>query len=880
VGVCGRAPPRRSSPAKRGVRSTSAKRSRQKAETRVRSSCGCTCAEPQNRRSYHRFSEVRAVTPIEILDQLQTVRLHEANEAETRLKVINHVIFDLLGWTYSDVKVEERVSEDGKTTWADYILRTGMTAIVVEAKKIGAAFDEVPSDRRVRIDRRLLSGELGEAIIQARDYARKLSIPFAAVTNGDAWVIFPATRIDQIPFNESSAIIFRDSASTLTVDLEDFNSIISRTAVIGGSLENELLGRVENQIAERRLNRFFTSSFSQISRHNLFSLIEDAISTSFNDDIVSKDADLLEKCYFQTPERIRFDGRIKMHISRRESVLGKSPLRALSEDRTEIQSLVASAARRARPVALLVLGTVGSGKTTFLEHTRSVGARELLLKTPSQPYPHWISIDFKTFVKGEKPYIYIFRALLDYINAESFLSDYERCIKYAYKNEIEALFKGPLYLMSDNEAERKRQITAHLMKDYNELVPYVEKILRYASSNAAIFVVIDNIDQVEDERLQTEIFSEAMAASHKLNTSLICAMREATYVSHRNTPKFDAFDFDPITIDPPQVHAVLAKRFFIASQLLEGKGADFVAENGATIQISSLSKVIDLVQASVLGTEIGGLIDVLATSDIRLALRMTREFLQSGWTASGKAWRIYQSTGRYIMPRHEALRAIMLGNQSVYSEQYSVIGNPFDSRISRTEAQMLRLYVLSAVVTFASERSFRYIEGVEIQRCLREIGFGDVIIIKILNDLCRLRFIHTTSHTDPTFESNFIPSRLGGYVVRHFIADMMYLENVMMDTFIAEDNNWDILFQKTKEIYSERNILKRVHSRRVRCATFFNAMKDLYTPLRDESVRRGLPKEWCSHPFEAMENVFHSNLNYVSRSAERNYGRNDLNAQA
>jgi hypothetical protein len=128
-------------------------------------------------------------------------------------------------------------------------------------------------------------------------------------------------------------------------------------------------------------------------------------------------------------------------------------------------------------------------------------------------------------------------------------------------------------------------------------------------------------------------------------------MRESTFVVNRNNPIFDAFDFDPISIDPPQVQAVLSKHFTVARQLLEGRSATFRAENGAEFNISSLSTVIDLVHTSVLGTEIGTLIEVLATSDIRLALRMTREFLQSGWSASGKAFSVFSSTGRYVIPK-------------------------------------------------------------------------------------------------------------------------------------------------------------------------------------------------------------------------------------
>jgi hypothetical protein len=363
-----------------------------------------------------------------------------------------------------------------------------------------------------------------------------------------------------------------------------------------------------------------------------------------------------------------------------------------------------------------------------------------------------------------------------------------------------------------------------------------------------------------------------MALAQRLRTNLICAMRESTFLRHRNTPVFDAFDFDPIAIDPPQVQAVLSKRFFLARQLLEGRQANFTAENGAQMNISNLAIVIDVVQASVLGTEIGNLIEVLATSDIRLALRMTREFLQSGWTAPGKALRIYQSTGRYVMPRHEAMRAIMLGNQQVYAEEHSVIGNPFDSRLAKTEAQLLRLYVLAAAVNLSSQSSFKYLEGVEIKKALRHIGFVDNITSSILTDLCTQRWIHTLSHTKPTFEASYVVSRFGGYIVRHFIADMMYLENVLMDTFIPDRHEWDALRQLTTDIYAQRDTILKIRIRRARVMRFYNYMKQLYTPLREESMRRGLPREWCTDPLQELESSFTANLNRVSRSAEKHYG--------
>lgn len=812
-------------------------------------------------------------TAASILAQYQALVLHDANEADTRVKVITDVLYHVLGWTHADVHNEERVSEDASTTWADYTIRTGMTALVVEAKRVGIAFDEVPDTRRTRLRGKIMTGATGEAIIQARDYARKLALPFAVVTNGNSWIIFPATRIDQVGFADSSAIIFPNLKSALDTDFAEFTDLLSRDSVINGSLENDLLGRIENQIEDRRLNRFFSSGFSKITRHSLYPLIEDAIVTAFTEDIVNADPDLLAKMYVRTPDRMRFDNRVRIHISKRDVVSAKAPVRAIRDrESRQVSSLISDAGKRARPIAMLILGQVGAGKTTFLKHMRQVSAASIFEPRNDRPYPHWFHVDFRSFSPQESALDFLVSALIEGINSDPFLSDYERCVKHAYKGEIDALFRGPLYLLNEDEVERKRRITQLLMDDFSKGLPYAEKILKYATQGSAVFLAVDNIDQFEDAKIQSTIFSDAMALAQKIGASLICSMREATYVQHKNSPVFDAFDFDPINIEPPVVEAVLARRFFVARQLLEGRAGEFIAENGAEVKVENLPIIIELVQSSVLGTTIGNLIDVLATSDIRLALRMTREFLQSGWTASGKALRIYESTGKYVMPQHEALRAIMIGTQKQYYEEFSVVGNPFDSRLAKTEAQMLRLYVLSAIVNMSGDASFRHLEGTEIRKVFRQLGFGDDLTARVLSDLCRLRFIHTTSHTPPTFESHFIVSRLGGYIVRYFLSDMMFLENVMMDTFIPAEQTWNSLRSQTDAVYAERNTIRRLALRRARVQTFYDYMTELFTPLRDESIRRGFASAWCAHPLESSRNQLSTNLTRATRSAERHYG--------
>ncbi|KJE34434.1 hypothetical protein UF64_15300 [Thalassospira sp. HJ] len=813
------------------------------------------------------------VTPEQLLDDYNKLADRQANEAETRLKLIDKIVFDVLGWTHDDVEVEERVSEDKTTQFADYTIRTVSTSLLIEAKRVGVASFDVPKKRRELLGRKMVSGEVGDAIKQARDYARKLSIPFAVVTNGSQWVVFPATRTDAVSFEKSSAIIFPDIESVLNNDFSEFYDLLSRDAVISGSLENDLLGQKEDQIIGRRLNLYFKNSFSKISRSSLFPLIEDEVVTAFSEDLVSSDVDLFSKCYVDTPDRLKFDSRIGMHLTRRDNPAKSSPMKVMTASgKSSFSDAISRASDNVRPLALLVLGQVGAGKTTFINHVRLVRERERFEPRKDAPYPHWIYVDCRKLSRYEDALEFFVSVMFDYIAQDEFLSSYERCVKHAYKSDIDSLLAGPLKIISDDEPLQRVKISEFLSEEYKNKKSYVENILKYAAKNCAVFLVVDNVDQFEDQSVQESIFSDAIAIAQRLNLSLVLAMRDATYVANKARPIFDAFDFDPIQVDAPDVKMVLSRRFNVARELLRGKKSEFVAENGAKIELDDTSIVIDLVSQSVLDTEIGNAISVLSTGDIRLCLRMTREFLRNGYSATGKAMRIFKETGRYRLPPHEAMRAIMLGNQSVYDEKYSPVANPFDANLSMTSAQFLRLFVLSALVNAQSTKNGSSFTGEEIRLVLEHLGFGPEVTLRILRGMCEARYIFTTSHGQASFESSFVPSRLGGYVLRGLIPEMVFLENVMVDTFIDDDNVWNTLYKLTEEIYDERAITHRMTLRKERVEVFYSFLEKRYLGLQEDAARRSLSREWLGNPLAEARPQLERNLERAMGSAERIYG--------
>ena len=129
-----------------------------------------------------------------------------------------------------------------------------------------------------------------------------------------------------------------------------------------------------------------------------------------------------------------------------------------------------------------------------------------------------------------------------------------------------------MHLLSKHDAPAfDRAIAEEITREREAVEPYVETLLRRASSKWPCFLVIDNVDQLDDTALQESIFMEAQALARRMRLSVVMSLRESTFLMHRERPVFDAFAFDSFYVDPPNVIPVLAHRFTFARKILERK---------------------------------------------------------------------------------------------------------------------------------------------------------------------------------------------------------------------------------------------------------------------------------------------------------------------
>ncbi|MEQ1669503.1 MAG: ATP-binding protein, partial [Hyphomicrobium sp.] len=152
------------------------------------------------------------------------------NESDTRLKVLDRILFEVLEWKHEAVFTEPP-TESG---YIDYLLTVGekRSALVVEAKRAGRLKSPSKSEKPTNVS---LLGPITKpfepGIRQAKSYASENGVAVAVVTDGESWLFFRASRTDGKKPLDGKGIFF-PSMSSVMENFARFYELLSPTAVL------------------------------------------------------------------------------------------------------------------------------------------------------------------------------------------------------------------------------------------------------------------------------------------------------------------------------------------------------------------------------------------------------------------------------------------------------------------------------------------------------------------------------------------------------------------------------------------------------------------------------------------------------------------------
>jgi hypothetical protein len=715
-----------------------------------------------------------------------------ASEADTRVKVIDRILVQVCGWPEGSIKREEHVDSG----FIDYSLFVQTRRyLAVEAKKEGIAFTlPTTSAKSLKLSGALLTDKpAAEAIRQVRGYCDDGGIRYAIATNGYAWIVFRAIREDT-PWRDGKARIF-PSLEYIEAHFTEFWNLLSFNAIQKGSLDEEFGSSLQvSRKLGRVLDRLFKADLP-LQRNRLHAQLHPIIQTIFEDIANQDPLEILQSCYVHA-------GSLRIVARDLNTVItdgipaflkneGAEEIVQTSHDAGKFGTAVSEAlTRRTTGQLYLLLGGIGSGKSTFIRrYQRTVGKSVLEGRTL------WFHLDFLEAPPGSPSALepFAWQGMLEQIRTRYLDKNFEtrRNIKKAFADKIQVISQTSRAFTKPADNFEK-EISPYLERWQADTSDYVPRLLRVIASDRKVGIVIfiDNVDQLSPA-YQAEVFVLAERITRMVGTVTVLALREESYYTASLQKTLTAYTSRKFHIASPRFRRMIDARIQFALRVLEKHTGpvDYVLRDGIKIDRAAIADFLKIIESSIFeqNRNIARFIEALCFGNMRLALDMFTMFMTSGATDVDKMLTIYRRSGVYSVAFHEFVKSIMLEDRRYYKDLASPILNLFDCGTDRNASHFTSLRIIRALLQRRGEWNREGQGFVDIAQIIS--ANGDVFdnmedVLRSLDRMVTKQLVETNTRSTERISgaSHVRVTSAGWYYSRFLIKSFAYLDLVLQDT--------------------------------------------------------------------------------------------------
>jgi hypothetical protein len=285
------------------------------------------------------------------------------NESDTRLKVLDRFLFEILEWKREAVFTEPSTDSG----YIDYLLTIGerRNAMVIEAKRSGRL---QPATKGEEVMYVALSGPVVKPLLpgvrQAMEYAMENGVPLAAVTDGNTWLFFKASRTDGKPPLQGKGVLF-PNLQAVRSHFTEFVELLNVAAIVN-RLHLAHLNEAEGLVISDAEQQFYVLDPRDARMRLRDPLASDAallFSQFFSRLSNEKDREMLRDCFVETGESRKADFELEKIIQRVVNTI--TPIG--TGEGSALQAELERAMDTRRSETVLLIGNKGAGKSTFID---------------------------------------------------------------------------------------------------------------------------------------------------------------------------------------------------------------------------------------------------------------------------------------------------------------------------------------------------------------------------------------------------------------------------------------------------------------------------------------------------------------------------------
>ncbi len=720
----------------------------------------------------------------------------DLNEADTRANLIDRILTQICGWPDADIQ-REVYTDRGYMDYSLIIRRRPF--IAVEAKREGKAFVlPLTSSKYLKISGALLTEKnVEEAVAQVRGYCSEAGIRYGIATNGYAWIIFRAIRED-MPWRDGGARVF-SSLENIESNFTEFWNLVSYTAIQAGSLDREFGTTLQaSRKMHRVIDRLFNSDLP-LQRNRLHAQLHPLLQSIFLDIADQDPLEILQSCYVHTGS-LRIVARdlnavIIDAIPRFLQEQGTEPVHQSAGDSGQFGDAISDALTSRNGQLYLLLGGIGSGKTTFIKrYEREVGIPLLNERAL------WFHLDFlEAPIDPSTVETYAWNELLKQLRSRYASENYEtrKNIKRAFSDNVQAL-QQTLRAFTMPAGEFERALSPYLEKWQSITSEYAPRLLRVLQKDrhARVILFIDNVDQLSPS-YQAQVFLLAQRMTRSIDALTVLSLREESYYTANLQRTLTAYTSRKFHIASPYFSKMIDSRIRYALDILEkSRGpVEYVLGRGIPIDRKAVADLLRIIEKSIFESNknIARFIEAICFGNMRQALDMFTLFMTSGATDVDKMLSIYDREGAYYVAFHEFVKSIMLGDRKYYKDEASPIMNLFDCGSERNSSHFTCFRILKALSLRRGESSREGQGYVEISPFLsksEDIFDNKQDFVRSMERLLKPQLIEAnTKSTESIVGASHVRlTSAGWYYFTYLVKSFAYLDLVLQDTPINDDS--------------------------------------------------------------------------------------------
>jgi GTPase SAR1 family protein len=738
------------------------------------------------------------------------------SESDTRSKLIDTVLIDVLGWDEADIRREGHVDSG----YFDYKISIAGFSLIIEAKR---QYNDLilPNQNKRKCKLNAIYSSNQEVIDQIRHYLDDCGCDIGVVTNGKQYIIAKFFNTNGIPWKENNCIVYNGVEDIINNYVEFWNTL-SKESVIRNCGIKQLFD-VEISFSKTVLSSILDKD-NEIVRNDLSAklapFIDKVFGDIFNSNEEDDDIEFIKECYVENKEVIKNKRELRGLFRDTPPKLNEV-VKAVNSDSishqitNEIENYPSQSSNSATPKPIIIIGSRGAGKTTFLN---------FLFKNESEgnnlqdnPYlfvnlmKYYTGADCVDFENIYKDLLIQFSDKYPQLNINSL-----EVLERIYIREINQNKKGVWrYSFENNLDEYQKELALFFKEKMRNSQEHFMAINKYLTReiHKRIVVIFDNADQLSD-KIQEQVYLNACSLNTQARFGVVISLREGYYYNWRNRPPFNAFICNAYHIAAPDYGQVLQKRLnYLVKNIQFSKTHSFTGSVGDKQYMLNDDKIEEFftgIEGSLFGAKNAPILDFLrhmSFPNIREGLNLFKTFLISGYTdVSEYVLRVLFNKGDHIItiPIHEFVKTIALENKLYYNHRSSKIQNLLypSSPNSDYFIKYYLLKVLDEQLSFEGNIN-KFIGYSDLLKKFLEYGYREDVVNKELESLLTDNFIETDKvlsdiswNNLPEETFSITITAKGHYYITELINRFYYIELILQDTPLFEKEVYDNLVQK------------------------------------------------------------------------------------